>query len=215
MNRCKNDQSQNASTVNWLAAFGKKVFSVRLLVGLGITLVGLEVLVPKPFFAEGQRAVQIAALALIAAGLGLRAWAAGCAGGHTRSEEIQAPSLVTAGPFAYMRNPIYGGTICIGLGMVMLIGDPWGFAFTTIAFVILYVTIVPAEEAFLSRTFGQEYARYRSAVPRFIPRLRAWSGRMEKSIQWRPMLGEVGIALLLALIYSALWFEEYLDNIWG
>jgi protein-S-isoprenylcysteine O-methyltransferase Ste14 len=211
----KDDPNQSMKREGSLVRIGRGLFGFRLLVGLGITAIGLELLTPKPFFANGQRLTQATALALIAAGLALRAWAAGYAGGHTRSDDIEAPLLVTAGPFAYLRNPIYAGSICLGLGMVMLIGDPLAFVLAGAAFLILYVAIVPAEEAFLLRKFGEEYVRYRSAVPRFFPLMKPWDGSVERAFDWRATLGEGGIALLLVLIYSALWFEEYLDKFWG
>lgn len=199
----------------WLIRIGNVIFGVRLFVGLVIAGIGIEMLKPKPFFGDGQRGVQILGLLLIAAGVGFRAWATGCAGRHTRSKEIDAPLLVTFGPFSYLRNPIYAGTICLGIGMVLLIGDFLGLILAGVAFLILYLAIVPAEEAFLSQQFGEEYERYKAAVPRFFPRLTPWDGRVKRPFHWRALRGEVGIAFLLALIYLALWFEEYLDKLWG
>jgi protein-S-isoprenylcysteine O-methyltransferase Ste14 len=214
----KNDKStrpQVAPPSKPFSALGRKIFGVRLYVGLVVAAIGLEVLTPKPFSTEGQRAIQVAAMALIVGGIGLRAWGTGCAGGHTRSEAIEAPHLVTNGPFAYTRNPIYGGTMCLGLGMALLIGDPLAPVFAGAAFAILYVVIVPAEEAFLSQRFGDEYERYKRAVPRFFPRFRAWDGRSGGSFHWRALYGEAGIALLLGLIYGALLLKNVLTRVWA
>lgn len=197
-----------------LVAWGRRVFGWRLIVGLGVAAAGLEWLVPTPFFAPGYRLWQSLALLCTLAGLALRAWGSGCAGRHTRTARIEAPELVTDGPFAYMRNPIYGGTICIGLGMAALIGDPKAYALAAGALILLYLGIVPAEEAFLSKQFGAAYARYRAEVPRFLPRLRPWPGRVRQAFHWRAARGELGIALWTAGIYFALLGEEWLDKVW-
>jgi hypothetical protein len=120
---------------------------------------------------------------------------------------------VTGGPFAYVRNPIYIGSILLGVGMSALIGDPLAYALTTMVFGVLYLCIVPAEEDHLLRTFGVEYERYREAVPRLIPRLQPWVERTQTAFQWEAARGELFIALVLVGIYLALHFEEYLDRV--
>ncbi|MDP9292319.1 MAG: isoprenylcysteine carboxylmethyltransferase family protein [Verrucomicrobiota bacterium] len=196
----------------WLAALGRRFFGYRLLIGLFVTAVGLEVLRPAPFLAEGYRLGQGFALLLILVGLALRAWGGGSAGRHTREDSLQAPELITSGPFAHVRNPIYAGSICLGAGMCVLIGDPIAFILATLAFLILYVSIVPAEEAFLFQQFGDEYQRYRAEVPRLIPRLRPWRGRSRRPFEWRAARGELYIGLLLIGIYAALLYEERWDQ---
>lgn len=193
----------------------RKLFRLRLPVGLGIAFVGIGMVSPTPFFGEQYRVAHSMALLLILAGLALRAWGAGSAGDHTRSDMIEAPRLATSGPFAYVRNPIYSGSICMGFGMALLIGDPWAFLLTTMAFALLFFSIVPAEEEFLARQFGDEYARYRAAVPRFIPRLRPWPGGVRRPFQWRAIRGEFHLAVLLVGIYLALFFDEHLERLGG
>src|SRR5437868_4581082 len=132
-----------------LASLGNKIFGKRLYVGLAVALVGLEVLVPRPLFAGPYIVMHTLAVGCIAAGIALRAWGSGTAGAHTRSSTIEAARLVTGGPFAYVRNPIYLGTIFIGVGMSSLIGDPLAYVMTALAFALLYFGIIPAEEEHL------------------------------------------------------------------
>jgi protein-S-isoprenylcysteine O-methyltransferase Ste14 len=141
---------------------------------------------------------------LVALGLALRAWSAACAGGHTRGAKISAPSLVTVGPYARVRNPIYLGTITLGIGMVLVLGDPWLWPALAAASVLLYATIIPAEERFLAERFGEEYARYCEAVPRLVPRMTPWVRGDAGGRSWQNARGEVVIAGILALILGVL-----------
>ena len=196
-----------------LSLLGRKIFPFRLAIGLAIATAAAAWIRPMPFFDSKHRAIHALALLVIFCGLALRAWGAGSAGFHTRSARIEAPRLATAGPFAYVRNPIYLGSILLGTGMSMLIGDPLAFVFTAIVFAILYFGIVPAEEEFLQRHFGAEYLRYREVIPRFIPRLRPWQGRTKSDFQWKAIRGELGILLVLVAIYAALIFKDYAGKI--
>ena len=196
-----------------LAAAGRWVFPRRLWAGLAVAALALRWLEPVPFLAVGFRTQHALAVALIAAGLALRAWAAGCAGRHTRSAEIEAPRLIVGGPYACVRNPIYLGTLGLALGMALLIGDPLALFLAATALGLMYAFIVPAEEAFLAGQFGAEYVRYCAGVPRLIPRLRPWPGARPPVFRWRATWGDLGILLWLVVIYAALWGAEYLDHL--
>jgi protein-S-isoprenylcysteine O-methyltransferase Ste14 len=200
---------QTTGSQRRLAAAGRRLFGKRLFIGLAVALIGIALLSPKPFFGPGNRVTQGIAILLVLGGLAIRAWGSGSAGTHTRSATIQAPRLVTGGPFAYVRNPIYTGTMCLGFGMALLIGDPLAFLLAAIAFAILYFSIVPAEEHFLQQQFGAEYSRYCEAVPRLIPRLVPWRGREPAPFQWRAATGELRIGLIVTAIYLALHLDSY------
>lgn len=195
------------------AAIGLKIFGKRLYIGLAFAFVGLKALSPKPFLDHAHLMVQLLALLAILGGIAMRAWGSGTAGGHTRSATIEAHQLVTGGPFAHVRNPIYLGTIWLGIGMCALIGDVFAYPLTFIALGILYFTIIPAEEAHLAETFGDEYERYRKSVPMLVPRIRPWSESTPTSFQWKAAQGEITISLFLVAIYLALQWEAYRDRI--
>ena len=78
--------------------------------------------------------------------------------------------LVTDGPFAIVRHPMYSGLIFAALGAI-LIYSTW----TNLFFVFFApLTSVRArhEEAALAAEFGAKWQEYRQRVPAFIPRLR-------------------------------------------
>lgn len=82
-------------------------------------------------------------------------------------------ALVVTGPYRYVRNPIYLGSLLIQVGTILWFGStlliPY-FLFFTIAYHIL---IVFFEEPVLHRLYGPSYKEYLRKVPRWIPGLRA------------------------------------------
>jgi protein-S-isoprenylcysteine O-methyltransferase Ste14 len=179
-------------------------------VGLVAVFLAAFVVKPRNVFGEWQIAGEAACILLILAGLSLRAWASGNAGQHTRRATIEAPQLVTGGPFAYVRNPIYLASIILGLGMVGLLGDPWMLALYVGVFVFLYTAIVPAEEQFLTGQFPEEYARYRAHVPRLLPRLSRWPGATETHFDRQALVSEALLGLMLIGIYAFLQTAAWL-----
>ena len=196
------------------AAVGLRIFHRRMHVGLAAVLLATLVYRPRNFFGAYQTAGAVVSLLLVLAGLGLRAWAAGCAGGHTRRATIEAPRLVTGGPFAYVRNPIYLASIVLGLGMVGLLADPWMLGLYVAVFVFLYTAIVPAEERFLRGQFGDAYARYCANVPRILPRLRPWAEAEQPPFDRAATVGDARLALILVAIYAGLRGAAWVRMAW-
>lgn len=180
------------------------MFAHRLPVGLIFVAIGAFVAQPHSLWGEQRLWGSLASLALLFAGMSLRFWAAGSAGTHTHSATIEGPRLATAGPYAHVRNPIYLGSMLLGLGLVGLIGDIRLLPLHAAAFTVLYVILIPAEERFLQQRFGADYATYRSAVPRLIPRLRPWKGSTTQSFAWSAARGELRLFVVLLAIYGTL-----------
>ena len=110
-------------------------------------------------------------------GESIRFWAILYAGGATRTRNVGAKSLVTAGPYGYLRNPLYLGNILIYVGVVFIAGGPWMWQMLVIAvgfFMWQYSQIITLEEETLADLFGKEYREYQQHVPRIIPRLSPW-----------------------------------------
>ncbi len=116
-------------------------------------------------------------LPLAFVGEAVRAWAVGYSGVTTRGDAVTAPALVTAGPYAYMRNPLYAGNFITALGFAIaftganepparavLVGGALG---TMLA---VYGVVVPHEERYLRATFEAQFDEYVAAVPRVLPR---------------------------------------------
>jgi hypothetical protein len=90
-----------------LARIGRSMFGLRLEIGLGVTAVAAPFVRPTIAKRPSELCLKAAGLCLVLTGLGVRAWAAGFAGRHTRSSKIEGSKLATAGPYAHVRNPIY------------------------------------------------------------------------------------------------------------
>jgi protein-S-isoprenylcysteine O-methyltransferase Ste14 len=128
-------------------------------------------------FGKPSRASVAAGVPLALAGEALRCWAVGYSGVTTRSDQVTAPRLTTAGPYAYVRNPLYVGNFITALGFTVAFtgASPPGRRFwlglaglgTMLA---VYAAIVPLEEAYLRATFGADFDAYAERVPRVIPR---------------------------------------------
>ena len=109
-----------------------------------------------------------ASVPLLAAGQALRFWAAGFIPKY-RTLTVGAPSLVTSGPYAWVRNPLYAGNGIMGLGWAVMAGPVWCAVFAVVYFVLYRLVIIPFEERFLSERFGEEYERYMRSTPSIIP----------------------------------------------
>ena len=107
-------------------------------------------------------------------GESLRFWGVSYAGSLTRATgSVGAPEVVVAGPFSYVRNPLYIGNVLmyIGVGIMANAITPWLVVAALIYFGIQYSLIVSLEEEFLEKEFGDGYLEFKKNVPRFFPRL--------------------------------------------
>lgn len=129
-------------------------------------------LLPFLALARPTSALLVAGGLLTAAGASLRAWSAG----HIAKDR----RLATSGPYAHTRNPLYLGSLLIGVG-VTVAGGRWIFVALFLAFfLVVYLRTMGAEERILEREFGDAYRRYRERVPRLVPRLTPYGGPEER-----------------------------------
>jgi len=143
---------------------------------------------------------------------------------RTRSERLGP--LVTGGPFAHVRNPLYVGNVLIWTGFAATAGLPLLALLFAILLTLEYHAIVQWEEKLLASKYGDSYDAYRAAVPRWIPRLSAWHqvapiprqsvpgtenstsvpGTDLDGFSWRETLfSERGTLLAIAAGYFLLW----------
>jgi protein-S-isoprenylcysteine O-methyltransferase Ste14 len=83
-------------------------------------------------------------------------------------------TLVTTGPYAYVRNPALIGMLFLLLGVAFLARSLAGIVLVPIVAGFAVVYLAQFEEKALARRFGDEYDEYRRNVPLLIPRLKPY-----------------------------------------
>ena len=85
-------------------------------------------------------------------------------------------NLVVNGLYRYVRNPMYLAVVLVILGQAMILGNVSLLVYGALVWLIFHVFVLAYEEPTLRRTFGPEYDAFCANVPRWIPRLRPWTG---------------------------------------
>ena len=100
-----------------------------------------------------------------------------CAGAFTflgkgTPAPIDAPIyLVKAGPYRWVRNPMYLGVFSVLFGEVMLFHSLALLVYVLVAGIVVHLFVVFYEEPTLRRRFGEGYEAYLHRVPRWLPRV--------------------------------------------
>lgn len=133
------------------------------------------------FFANPSKELVITGLIIIVFGEFMRLWGVSYAGAATRTRQAGAPELVSNGPFAYVRNPLYIGNIFIYLGAVVMsnIWLPYLAIVVFLVFYIQYTFIISHEEEILEELFRDSYIEYKKNVPRFFPKFSAYKNKSD------------------------------------
>ena len=153
-------------------SLGEKLFKIRGYTPIPFLLLALILINPQPFLI-------VVGFFMIILGEFLRIWGVSYAGAATRTREAGAQELVTNGPFAYVRNPLYIGNIFIYVGAVVMSGG-WFPLLAIIVFLFFYFQyyyIVQHEETQLEKLFNESYIKYINEVPRFFIKLKPYENR--------------------------------------
>ena len=129
-------------------------------------------------------------IALIGLGEALRIWGTG----HLQKNE----TLTVTGPYAYVKNPLYAGSILITVGFCILANNIYILAAATLMFCLHYIPNKKRIEGDrLKRIFGRDYEDYAEKVPEYLPRRTPYS---DQKSPWRFRVflenSEAGIVLL-------------------
>lgn len=83
----------------------------------------------------------------------------------------QRHSLVTTGPYRWVRHPMYTALFLLGVGFLLLTAN-WAVGVPLIVALPILVTVrIGNEEALMIEQFGDEYRAYLQQTGRFLPRL--------------------------------------------
>lgn len=77
--------------------------------------------------------------------------------------------LVVAGPYRFVRHPLYSGVDGLTIGIALLVDHPWAFLGALLLGVWFAVVLAPFEERELRALFGALYEDYVRTTRRFLP----------------------------------------------
>jgi protein-S-isoprenylcysteine O-methyltransferase Ste14 len=110
----------------------------------------------------------LATLCALAAAI-LRTWASAYLGAATvQSFSMHGDSVVAAGPYRYLRNPLYLAIFIHTFALALLM-PPSGAIFCIVAIGFFELRLILGEEAFLTAKLGEPYRAYCARVPRLFP----------------------------------------------
>ena len=156
-------------SAEWLAGVG---FALALVLGFSAPVLALLDVV-EPVGALDGHVLHVLGTVLAVAGIAGTLYAQIAMGTSWRIgvDPSERTDLVTSGPFALVRNPIFSAMLPTALGLVLIVPS-WvailGFVGLVVA---LEVQVRVVEEPYLLRTHGADYATYARRTGRFVPGL--------------------------------------------
>lgn len=183
----------------WIEAWGVgRRFALLEWLALELSRLGL-----MPFTIASPVVIVTGSLVALAGAI-LRVWGTAYLGpGTVNHSEMQSGAVMAAGPYRYVRNPLYLGTWCMAAAMAFIM-PPAGALFTMAFLTAFLLRLICAEEAFLTAQLGDPYRAYLHAVPRLIPRLRSSLTVSDQIPQWlHALLAElnpIGVFITLAFL---------------
>jgi protein-S-isoprenylcysteine O-methyltransferase Ste14 len=159
--------SGRPGSAEWL---GGVLFVVALVLGFAAPLLDLAGVV-GPIDALDGTVGHAVGIVLAAGGIALTLYAQVAMGESWRIgvDERETTELVTDGPFALVRNPIFAAMLPTSLGLVLLVPSVVALAGFAALVAALELQTRAVEEPYLLRAHGDEYARYAARVGRFVP----------------------------------------------
>jgi protein-S-isoprenylcysteine O-methyltransferase Ste14 len=166
-----------------LAAFVQKRNARRQTVGSRLMQTSIILLVLLPFIVEGRRAgllyqhlypnlllVQYFGILLLLLGLAIAVWARFVLGRNWSGIVTvkKDHTLITRGPYAWVRHPIYTGILLGLLGTAVTLGTLLNFIEVPVVALAFWLKL-RTEERFMLETFGEQYRAYRHHVKALIP----------------------------------------------
>ena len=162
---------------------------------------------------EARPSSRLAAVgcATVAFGEMIRLWAVRHIGVISRTRSDRLGPLVSTGPFAIVRNPLYLGNIALWVGFALSARLVWMAPMFVAVLGLEYHAIVRWEERLLEERQGNEYRAYAARVPRWMPSFQAPAADAPHgSVSWRDTLfSERGTLVAIAIGYLLLYVKHH------
>jgi protein-S-isoprenylcysteine O-methyltransferase Ste14 len=180
---------------------------------LPLPLVAALLILPAQSDAPGASFWIMGALT-VAIGEAIRLWAVHHIGAISRTRSDRLGPLVSSGPFALIRNPLYVGNILLWTGLAISAQLVWLAPVFVVLLALEYHAIVRWEEGLLAQRIGEPYSQYAARVPRWLPSLSVLSSSPEPAgpgaatFSWRETLfSERGTLIAIAAGFLLLWLK--------
>ena len=150
---------------------------------------------------------------LVVVAAGIRTWAAAYL--HTsvvQDRTVQSGRVVAAGPYAYLRNPLYAATILLALALAPMNGPLEALALVLMT-TLFELRLIGREELELTAAQGETYSAYKAAVPSLLPRFT--HSQVVKG-NARPQWGQafLGEALFWAMVVGVVLYSVTFRSDW-
>ena len=122
-------------------------------------------------------ALMAAGVLLVVLGEFIRLWGVSHIGVISRTRSDRLGPLVSTGPFALVRNPLYLGNLAIWAGFAISANLLWLVPVIVVLVGLEYHAIVRWEETLLESRLGESYRDYMRRVPRWVPAFAKASAR--------------------------------------
>ena len=133
--------------------------------------------------------------------------------GYKEEKSAGGRNLVTDGPYAAVRNPMYFGTLLIGTGVIFTLLQLWVIFPFIIIFLLIYIPQIKKEEALLLKTFREAYQAYSQSTPRCFPRLKgllSLPGRLRLKLSWVRKESASLLLTIIAILVIEAWEDVQL-----
>jgi protein-S-isoprenylcysteine O-methyltransferase Ste14 len=128
----------------------------------------LNLAIPLPILPATLAHVLAPVFGLAALAIAAAAWRELRRAGTPVDPYKPSTALVTGGPFAYSRNPLYLSLILLSLALALVLNAAWCVAALVPGVAVLRRWVITCEEAYLLRRFGDAYRSYCAATRRWL-----------------------------------------------
>lgn len=197
------------TVVDQLVHDGRRLFSSRSFVPL-LLLPAIVLALPESARLQqhishaANLAVEWSALLIVVSGVLLRCFTVATAPDGTSSRDtrgLRAPSLNRTGMYSVVRHPLYLGNALMWLGVAASTGVWWLVVIVGLVYALYIERIIAFEEAFLERSFGDEFRSWAQRTPAIFPRWHSWAPAAGE-YQWRRVASEHnGLLAVIAITY--------------
>lgn len=134
-------------------------------IGIGYALQRL-----KPMDLPGNEDWSIAGWGIVAAGIALLIWGQRqfVANKTNIRPDKPASTVICSGPYRFTRNPLYLAFLILQTGIGILMANLWIVLFVPLTMIAITLYVIPREEAYMERAFGDDYLALKATVRRWL-----------------------------------------------